>query len=81
MDAPVMIPPQKKVSFMFRFVLISLVGVAVGVCATMAADPGGTWRWEHQSQSTGETVKDVLEIKVENGKIFLHKRFQSVKPA
>ena len=32
-------------------------------------DPSGTWRWEHQSLTTQETVKDVLKIKVDDGKV------------
>ena len=34
-----------------------------------ATDPSGTWRWEHEDPATQKTVKDVLKIKFENGKV------------
>jgi len=34
-----------------------------------AGDPSGTWRWEHQDPATPKTVKEVLKIKYENGKV------------
>ncbi len=44
----------------------------VGLCAGMsfAADPSGTWRWEHEDLAgTGEMVPDVLKLKLDGGKV------------
>jgi len=35
----------------------------------VAVDPSGTWRWEHQDAASQQTVKDILILKVDGGKV------------
>ncbi len=53
-----------------QFLLGAIALLLTGLTAEKSAtDPSGTWRWEHRDPGTQKTVKDVLKIKYENGKI------------
>ena len=53
----------------FRLGAIALLLAPLFAGTSFAVDPSGTWRWEHQDRQTQKTVKDVLIIKYENGKV------------
>ena len=53
----------------FSLGAIALLLAAFLTGRSFAADPSGTWRWEHQDPAIQKKVKDVLKIKYENGKV------------
>ena len=49
-------------------ITLLLSGLLAGT--TFAADPSGTWRWEHEDlEGSGEMVPDVLKLKMVDGKV------------
>ncbi len=54
----------------FRFGAITLLLAGLFAGMSFAADPSGTWRWEHEDLAgTGEMVPDVLKLKLDGGKV------------
>ncbi len=53
----------------FRLGAIAVLLAALFAGKSFAVDPSGTWRWEHQDPGTQKTVKDILKIKYEKGKV------------
>lgn len=53
-----------------RFNVLALVLAGLMAHTSFAADPTGTWRWEHEDLAgSGETIKDVLTIEVNDGTV------------
>jgi hypothetical protein len=53
-----------------RFNLLALVLAGLAAQPSFAADPTGTWRWEHEDLAgSGETIQDVLTIEVNDGEV------------
>ena len=51
-----------------RLCAVALVGAGLIAGMSFAADPSGTWRWEHPNES-GEMIPDVLKLTLQDGKV------------